>query len=466
MNLRSCNIPYRVSACSVLWLGACLGFLHGMATGLTAQSTDGLLRSMLADQGVVSPDPGGGHSAARIALGQALFFDRELSGNRDTSCATCHHPQLATGDALALPVGTAPENPGALGIERVLGGNRELVPRNAPEIFNRGSSLWTSMFWDSRVSRNAQGEITTPAGDRLLPGLTSELYAQAMFPVTSRDEMRGRVGDLTFDGNINEIALLDDNDLPGIWSALMDRLLAYPEYQDLFAAAYPGTPVEELDFTHAANAIGAFEINAFTFLDSPFDRYLQGDNSALTPRQKRGAILFYGRANCASCHSGPLLTDQRHWSLAVPQLGPGKGQFAPRDLGRYLENRDLADLFAFRTPPLRNVAKTAPYMHNGAFADLNSVIRHHASPLFSLLTYRPHRQLEQTELWDTVLRDWVTFFMQTASLDTGNLPGRLSNRDVRDLEAFLGSLTAPDFESRLQTTIPDRVPSGLPVEGR
>ena len=209
---------------------ALIGTIVGAAS-TSAQSIDQQLRSLLQSHGIETPHAGGGHSAERIELGQSLFFDRVLSGNRDTSCATCHHPQLGTGDSLALPVGTAPQNPGALGIARLKGKNREFIPRNAPEIFNRGSAEWTSMFWDSRVAEYEDGTFTSPAGDHLLPGLSSSLYIQAMFPVTSRDEMRGRAGDLTFDGDVNEIALVDDSDLHGIWSVLMDRLKAIPEYR-------------------------------------------------------------------------------------------------------------------------------------------------------------------------------------------------------------------------------------------
>lgn len=432
---------------------------------ISAQSIDNTLRGLLEEHEMAIPDAGGGHSERRIALGQALFFDRELSGNRDTSCATCHHPSLASGDGLALPVGTAPENPGALSSKRRKGHDREFIPRNAPEIFNRGSSLWRSMFWDSRVAEDDDGNFTSPAGDQLLDGLTSSLYIQAMFPVTSRDEMRGRFGDKTFQGDVNEIALIDDDNLPQIWKSLTDRLLEIPEYRKLFKDAFPDTAIQDMTFANAANAIGAFEIDAFTFLDSPFDRYLGGDNSALTNQQKKGAMLFYGKANCAYCHAGPLMTDQKHWSLAVPQLGPGKSVFPPYDFGRFSLSLDPADAFAFRTPPLRNVEKTDPYMHNGAYKDLRSTIRHHIFPVYSLLTYRPHRQLKQRQLWSTELRDPTSLALLIASLDWQNLPPmNLKNNEITQMEAFLKSLTAPDFKNRMDAIIPASVPSGLPVE--
>ncbi len=142
-----------------------------------------------------------------------MFFDRELSGNRDTSCATCHHPSLSSSDGLALPVGTAPQNPGALGIDRIKGSDRQFIPRNAPEIFDRGSELWKSAFWDSRILEDEDGNFESPAGTDLPPGLTSSLYIQAMFPGASRDEMRGADGDVDIHGDANEIA---DGDNPAI----------------------------------------------------------------------------------------------------------------------------------------------------------------------------------------------------------------------------------------------------------
>jgi cytochrome c peroxidase len=109
-------------------------------------------------------------------------------------------------------------------------------------------------------------------------------------------------------------------------------------------------------FQHAANAMAAYEIAVFTFEDDPFDRYIQGDKSALSDDAKQGALLFYGKAGCASCHSTGLLTDQKFHNIAVPQIGDGKGREQPFDLGRARETGNDCDRYAFRTPPLRNVA--------------------------------------------------------------------------------------------------------------
>ncbi|MEQ9410297.1 MAG: cytochrome c peroxidase [Fuerstiella sp.] len=396
-----------------------------------------------------------------MKLGQALFFDWELSGNRDIACATCHHPFLSTGDGLSFPIGTAAVVPGTLGPFREIGPDREFVPRNAPEIFNRGATEWFSQFWDSRVIDTGGGFIS-PAGQALPSGLPSVLAAQAMFPVTSRDEMRGRSGDLDINGDINEIALLADDNLQGMWDALMLRLLAIPGYQTLFAGAYPEVAPEDLGFEHAAAAIAAFEADAYTFLDSPWDRYLSGNNRALSTAQKRGALLFYGSAKCSTCHSGSLMTDQQHHNIGAPQLGPGKGAEAPLDHGRGRETGLSEDRFRFRTPPLRNVELTAPYMHSGAYGNLTDTVRHHAFPLFSLLTYDPEEQIDQIQVRDTYER--LNQVAMVFGIEYASLPRYLSKHEVRDIVRFLRALTAPRIQQRMDATIPDSVPSGLPLD--
>jgi len=376
------------------------------------QSLDDELRELLADHGV-SPIDSPPQDAPQALLGRALFFDRILSGNRDTACATCHHPLLATGDSLALGVGTGTPTLGAVGPLREKGPGREFIPRNAPEIFNRGSAHWRSQFWDSRVEV-VGGVLHTPAGASLPPGLSTVLEAQAMFPVTSRDEMRGAPADAAAG---NELAGIADNDLQAIWDALMVRLLSIPEYQDLFALAYPGVAEQNLGFQHAAKAIAAWEAGALAFDDSPFDEYLRGSNNALSAAAKRGALLFYGQAGCASCHSGSLLSDQRHYNLAVPQLGPGKAPGAGLDLGRFGVTGNGNDMFRFRTPPLRNVAATGPWMHNGAYSSLKDAVEHHLDAVKALRKYKPKSQIEDRELRATVVDDPVR--AQGAGLASG-----------------------------------------------
>jgi cytochrome c peroxidase len=275
--------------------------------------------------------------------------------------------------------------------------------------------------------------------------------------------MRGLRGDRDIFGQVNELARVSDYTSQPIWDGVMQRLLAIPAYVELFQAAYPGVPVESLAIEHYANAMAAYENVTFTFEDSPFDRYIQGDRSALSPEEKRGALLFYGEASCASCHSGGLLTDQQFYNIAVPQIGPGKGREQPYDLGRARETGSDCDRFAFRTPPLRNVAITGPWMHNGAFTTLEETVRHHLNPAASLQSYDP-------EQLTVALRDTcqdqpeVLAAILASESDSASTQVQLSAQEMQDLLAFLNALTAPGALD-LSRIIPDSIPSGLSVGG-
>ncbi|MBI4772349.1 MAG: VCBS repeat-containing protein, partial [Chloroflexi bacterium] len=293
-------LPGIVCLAATVWLAQKSGSLWWMFPW----DEDARLQRLVAQANVHPPTSPPPPSAEMVQLGQALFWDPELSGNRDISCATCHHPLKATGDNLSVSIGTGGQG---LGESRVkLEDRREFIPRNAPPIFNLGYEEWTVFFWDGRVSGSAGTGFDTPASDRLPAGLDNLLAAQAMFPVTSGDEMRGARGDHDIFGQPNELARIPDYTARPIWQALMKRLLNLPGYVEMFRAAYPHVPPESLGFEHAANAIAAYENVAFTLEDSPFDRYIRGDLNALPPQARRGAILFYGEAGCASCHTGGL----------------------------------------------------------------------------------------------------------------------------------------------------------------
>lgn len=422
---------------------------------------DGRLQHLMQQADVKPPTNPAAPSPELVKLGEALFWDPVLSGNRDTACATCHHSLTATGDNLSLSIGTGGVG---LGEQRVKPEDlRDFIPRNAQPLFNLGYTEWTTFFWDGRVTGSAQHGFNTPASDRLPAGLDNLLAAQALFPITSRDEMRGLRGDKDIFGRVNELAAVSDYTSRPIWDGIMQRLLAIPAYIELFQAAYPGVPVESLGIEHYANAVAAYENVTFTFEDSPFDRYLQGDQSALSAQEKRGAVLFYGEAGCASCHSGGLLTDQQFYNIAVPQIGPGKGREQPYDLGRARETGSDCDRFAFRTPPLRNVAITGPWMHNGAFTTLEETVRHHLNPAANLQSYDPVQLA--VDLRDTCQDQPEVLAMILASeSDSASRQVQLSAEEMQDLLAFLNALTAPGALD-LSNTIPDSVPSGLPVGG-
>ena len=203
--------------------------------------------------------------------------------------------------------------------------------------------------------------------------------------------------------------------------------------------------------------------------DSPFDRYLQGDESALSAAQKRGMEVFYGRGRCSECHAGPLLSDQKFHALALPVFGPGKTRRfdpQPRDVGRMAESDLLEDAYRFRTPMLRNVALTGPYGHNGAYPTLEGIVRHHLNPLEALKSWTPELVRLPTAPWlahtDFVVRaDLRELERHRRAIDITAVS--LSDDEVSDSVAFLHGLTGDSARDRPMGR-PQMVPSGLPVD--
>ncbi|MEM9459412.1 MAG: cytochrome c peroxidase [Myxococcota bacterium] len=414
-----------------------------------------LVRDRIADEDIEPLPPAPAVSEPMYALGQALAFDKLLSGNGNISCLTCHHPQVGSDDDRALPRG---EGGVGLGHERSGG---PIVPRNAPALFNLHT--FETMFWDSRVQHGRDGSLRTPAGDQITPQMEAVfehglVSAQAMFPVTSREEMRGRPGD-------NELADIPDEDFSAIWAALMDRLGAVPQYVDMFETAYPGTTFDDMTFAHAANAIAAFEIAAFESRDSNWERFVAGDDEALDDEQLQGARLFF--QHCARCHSGSAFSDFRHHNTGLAQFGPGKGDGPTGidDFGREQVTGDPDDRYAFRTTPLFNVELTGPYGHAGQFAELSDHIAHYVDPARSLREYDVSAHVDEEALWPLVL-DNVEAILATLSRRTAARIRGPGDEPVQLIERFLESLTgdgATDPSARADL-VPPSVPSGLPVE--
>jgi cytochrome c peroxidase len=459
----------------LLWAALAVTLLAvlGIALNQTAVSADPHqieteLRHLIDQEGLAPltavPAP---TNPAQIELGQALFFETDLSGNRDLSCATCHHPAFALSDGLPLAVGTGGSG---VGPERQLGQGRQFVPRHTPDLANRGRPEWTVMFWDGRIEGTAESGYTSPAAGYLPDGLDNALAVQAMLAVVSRHEMRGGLysvagypiqpgevperyegeerplgwADTDVFGQENELAALgnDAAAMPEIWERLMVRLLDRPVYRERFAAAYPHTPPDQLGFVHAANALAAFQTDAFGQAATAWDRYLAGDPEAISTEVKKGALLFYGRLGCANCHSGPLLTDLQYHNIGVPQLGPGTDLFAPLDYGRYAVTNQPADRFAFRTPSLRNVANTGPWFHNGAYDSLEDVVGHHLDPATALRDYNG-RHLPPT-LQASLQNEAVTIRQLLANVSPAleeTQSQSLTRREMGQVVAFLHSLS-------------------------
>ena len=450
---------------SVLWpglmvLAAGCGDGNGTTEPPPAPSIDEQLRQRIQGAGVIPVGAMPAQNPAQAELGQALFFDPLLSGNRDIACATCHNPLTHGGDGLSLAIGTGGSG---IGASRTLGPGRSFVPRRAPSLLDRGLGL-SYLFWDARLQRfgglGGPGLRPTPS-PVLPPGVTDILAAQAMLPVLNRVEMRGEPGDLDLLGNPNELAQLADSEYTRVWAGVMNRLLAIPEYVAKFNAAFPGIPQGQLGFQQAAAAIASFQKQAFTRTGSPFDRYLDRDDAALTPAQKQGALLFFGKARCSQCHAGPFLGGQSFANVGAPQVGPGTGSGAPLDFGVGDVFGASSYQFAFRVAPLRNVELTPPYFHSGAYPTLEAVVKHYNDVPKAL------REFDVTQLAPALRGsfhgDEATIAAMLTTLDSRlRTPLELTTAEQQSLVTFLKALTDPTAVD-LSGLIPARVPSGLPV---
>ncbi|MFU1476911.1 cytochrome-c peroxidase [Roseovarius sp. C7] len=406
------------------------------------------------------PTPG----TTSVLLGRDLFFDPILSGNRNISCATCHHPSLGSADAVSLGLGE-----GGLGLG--LGRRPDpanipprLIPRNAPALFNLGAHEITTLFHDGRVVHDPSTRfgVQMPDGFALERPAPTLLAAQALLPLMSHDEMAGQPGENPV---ADAVAAGEIRGLHGAWQLLAERVEAIPAYRDRFDAIIG--PDEPLHISHIGRALGDFIAYEFRSTDSPFDAYLLGHETALSARQIDGMALFYGKAQCSSCHSGTFQTDQAFHALGLPPLGPGKtrGLYGGEDHGRSYVTGEMADSYRFRTPSLRNVTLTAPYGHNGAYTTLEDMVRHHLAPAEMLARYTPNRarlpRLTRPEA-DPYRPDPRELARIEAAIDIA--PVTLSDPEVDAILDFLNALEDPVMAGGGRLGPPPRVPSGLPLD--
>jgi cytochrome c peroxidase len=318
-------------------------------------------------------------TAAKVALGQKLYFETRLSTDGTVACVTCHDPRHGFADGRGKP--TSAGVGGALGT------------RNAPTSLN--AAFLAAQFWDGRAAT---------------------LEAQAVQPLV----------------NPIEHGFRDD-------AAVLAQLRSLGEYPPLFQQAF-GSP--EITLPRVGQAIASFERTLLS-LDAPIDRFLAGDAKAISASAQRGWELFNGKARCNTCHGRidvlPLFTDDLFHNLGVGiegvdfdvvsrkaaaavERGTSIDELAltnaqASELGRFLVTRESKDLGAFKTPQLRNVALTPPYMHDGSEATLRDVI----------------------ELYDRGGNP-------NPYLDGGMRPLSLSDQEKADLVALMETFTSSDLE--------------------
>lgn len=319
---------------------------------------------------------------AEVLLGKYLFFDSRLSADASSSCATCHVPDKAWTDGKALSDGYP--------------GTRYF--RNTPTLLN--TVFTTYAYWDGRLDATDMAAVVRDH-------ITEAHFFQA-------------------DGRL-----------------VVERLKQVPEYVQLFQDAYGKKP----GFGGMVDAVSAYVLSLNSG-PSTYDRYRDGDKKALSVEAQAGMQLFRGKAGCARCHAGPAFTDNRFHALGVPEnpdilkdplrhftfrrffrtLGLPAYRHAFQDVGRYASTLDLADRFAFRTAPLREVARTAPYMHNGVFRTLTDVVR-----FYNAGGGKGNTTLQPLGLTDSEVAQIVAFLESLSSEPIAVVPPQVPGYQVRRL---------------------------------
>ena len=392
-----------------------------------------------------------------IELGRDLFFDPILSGNQNIACATCHHPSLGSADAMSLSLG---EGGVGLGADRHVDAKnmpKARIPRNAPALFNLGAREFTVMFHDGRTAkdRHAMFGIRMPAGRTLERPMPSALAAQNILPILAPDEMAGHAGENDVADAVAAENILGPN---GAWDILTKRVDGITEYRTRFAALGR----DDLHITDIGTALSAFIGSEFRATNSPFDGYLRGEDT-MTQTQLDGMDLFYGKGRCSTCHTGAFQTDHDFHAIGLPQFGPGK-EASYADKGHGIVSGVADDMYRFRTPTLRNVTQTGPYGHNGAYTDLEDIVRHHLDAVKGLAGYDRSKAALSAEL---IAEDWRAMddfdeVMRIAeAIEISDVA--LEEAEIDKIMSFLGALTDKNT-GKNGLGIPASVPSGLPLD--
>jgi cytochrome c peroxidase len=427
-------------------------------------------------------------------LGRLIYFDNIQGLHDDNSCAGCHTPAFGFGDSQSIAIGV--QNNGIVGRNRTGPRNQ----RKAPLVIN--SAFFPRQMLNGRFRAlsndpfdNSFGfEFPPPEGTGAFPPLDpvvkTLLAAQGHIPQTEIVEMAGFTGTAgtigsdfdQFDDGLGtplpppDAAGFRNDSIRAVVLARFNQSEAYlRRFGQLFNDRAPFPP-GGIEFHMIARAIAEFQIS-LTFADAPIDRFARGHRGAMSSSQKRGALLFFGKAGCVECHavagaSNEMFSDFENRVVGVPQIAPGfgagtgntrfDGPGADQDFGAEQVSGNPADRYAFRTSPLRNAALQPAFFHNGAFTRLSDAILHHLDAVESARAYNPTRAGVAPDLrgrlgpiepvldrLDPILRSPIV----------------LSRGEFRDLVGFVrdGLLDQRARPRHLCDLVPRRVPSGRPV---
>lgn len=379
-----------------------------------------MLRKYAVSNGLVRPEETWIEFNPELAnVGKRLFESKLLSSNNDTACASCHLDRFGSADGLPTAIGVEGRS---FGMERVEFGGDPL-PRNALPLWGRGGKGFDTLFWDGRVQKLADGHVTSQFGDNA-PSEDALTVAAHLPPL--------QLGEMVFDrdGQFAEYEQETVDAALAYADTVLDRLRTGSDLLEAVGSAL-GKPEQSVTFTDVMGTVAHFIAFNFRLRTTRFHAFVF-EGGSLTAAELRGGVLFYGKAQCTACHNGPYFSDLSFHAIAFPQLGFGANGFG-EDYGRYNVTQNPKDIYLFRTPPLFNVSKTAPYSHSGSIFDLNDAIRFHDDPLgfFDAANTDPETRHRYARLIGTWSRDYP-------------VNARLSDQDIDDLVAFLQTL---DYES-------------------
>jgi cytochrome c peroxidase len=392
-----------------------------------------------------------------VDLGRLLFFDTVSGLNNDNNCSGCHSPGNGFGDSQSIAIGI--DNNGIVGPDRAGPRNQ----RRTPMVIN--TAFFPNLMWNSRFASLSHDPFDNSAGFQFpLPeGLTLSyqphlLVAQAFIPPTERVEVAG----FAFPGDNFDIR-----------SEVLKRINNVPEYRKRFGKIFPSVQDNgPITFDMFGSAIAEFEFS-LVFADAPIDQFARGQKNALTDEQKRGALLFFGKARCVECHkvsggSNEMFSDFSQHVIGVPQIAPAVGNVPfdgpaqNEDFGLEQITGNSLDRYKFRTSPLRNVALQPAFFHNGAFTRLEDAIRHHLDVFASARQYNPGTAGVDPDLMAPMGPIEPVLTRVDPILAT---PIQLTDDEFQQLVDFVrnGLLDRRATPEVLKKRIPKSVPSGFPV---
>jgi cytochrome c peroxidase len=390
-------------------------------------------------------------------LGRLLFFDTVTGLNNDNNCSGCHSPTNGFGDTQSIAIGI--DNNGVVGAGRAGPRNQ----RRTPMVAN--TAFFPNLMWNSRFASlsndpfdNSDGFQFPPPEGLSLSYLPHLLVAQAFIPPTERVEVAG----FAFPGDNFDIR-----------NEVLRRINGVAEYRKRFGKIFhsvrAGGPIT---FDMFGSAIAEFEFT-LVFADAPIDQFARGRKNALTDEQKRGALLFFGKARCVACHkvsgeSNEMFSDFSQHVIGVPQIAPvagnvtfdGPGQ--NEDFGLEQITGDPNDRYMFRTSPIRNVALQPAFFHNGAFTRLEDAVRHHLDVFTSARNYSPVVAGVAPDLMAPMGPIEAVLARVDPILAT---PVNLTDEEFSQLVDFVrnGLLDQRAKPENIRKLIPRSVPSGFPV---